>query len=45
MEVLLEVLGAEPAFVLPLWERVQLARGRWTDHRTGGGRLPAEAFG
>ncbi|MEK2491052.1 helix-turn-helix domain-containing protein [Kitasatospora purpeofusca] len=45
VEVLLEVLGAEPAFVLPLWERVQLARGRRTDHRTGGGRLPAEAFG
>ncbi|WP_195911405.1 helix-turn-helix domain-containing protein [Streptomyces kaniharaensis] len=45
VEVLLEVLGADPAFVLPLWERVQLARGGRTEHPTGGGHLPAEAFG
>ncbi|MER7671314.1 helix-turn-helix transcriptional regulator [Kitasatospora sp. NPDC096128] len=41
VEALLEVLGADPAFVLALWERVQLIRHQ-RPYRDG---PPAEAFG
>ncbi|MFG2845984.1 helix-turn-helix domain-containing protein [Kitasatospora sp. NPDC048296] len=44
VEAVLEVLRADPAFVLPLWERVQLARHRHTYINDYDGP-PAEAFG
>ncbi|MFD5610564.1 helix-turn-helix domain-containing protein [Kitasatospora sp. NPDC127060] len=44
VEAVLEVLHADPALVLPLWERVQLARHRHTYTNDYDGP-PAEAFG
>ncbi|WP_331731564.1 hypothetical protein [Kitasatospora sp. NBC_01300] len=44
VEAVLDVLRADPAFVLPLWERVQLARHHHTYNNDYAGP-PAEAFG